>query len=443
MKGYRIIFECYDKSTANSISSSTVLMEGGIKKPVNVFNYGFRHEAQIELIRSAQTALLNAQNESLVGNKSCPHCKNSKLAKFGTRDSIYHDVFTDHPLTISRYQCRKCNYEPGSLVKNILGDSLSGDLTRLQAELGATYSFRESEKLFTNFSRSERKINNHDRIKCTVEHVGTQLGILHSTEGQLAAIEPAKELVVNVDGGHIKSTEDGKRSFEAMTAVIYRPEALVANRTDTRNTLSSKHCAASANADGQAQMISSTIVAALKQGLSLSTSITALCDGAENCWQIVNALKPLAASTLCILDWFHLAMKIQNIALPEKFKFKLVRIKWHLWRGKIDNALIRLKILIDEVPEGYQDRLEKLQTYLKNNTDKIINYRERQKQGLVFTSNLAESTVESLINQRCKGQQHMRWSREGLDPILQLRAAIASNDWNKIWKIAVINATVA
>jgi hypothetical protein len=53
-----------------------------------------------------------------------------------------------------------------------------------------------------------------------VEDVGTQLGILHSTEGQLAAIEPAKELVVNVDGGHIKSTEDGKRSFEAMTAVI-------------------------------------------------------------------------------------------------------------------------------------------------------------------------------------------------------------------------------
>ncbi len=26
----------------------------------------------------------------------------------------------------------------------------------------------------------------------------------------------------------------------------------------------------------------------------------------------------------------------------------------------------------------------------------------------------------------------MRWSREGLDPILQIRAAIASNDWAKI-----------
>lgn len=58
----------------------------------------------------------------------------------------------------------------------------------------------------------------------------------------------------------------------------------------------------------------------------------------------------------------------------------------------------------------------------------------------LFTSNLAESTVESLINDRCKGQQHMRWSREGLNPVLQLRAAIHSNDWKHKWKDAVLNA---
>ena len=69
-----------------------------------------------------------------------------------------------------------------------------------------------------------------------------------------------------------------------------------------------------------------------------------------------------------------------------------------------------------------------------------MDYRARRKAGLVFTSNLAESTVESLINQRCKGQQHMRWSREGLDPLLQLRAAISSNDWSAVWKQAVRNA---
>ena len=136
-------------------------------------------------------------------------------------------------------------------------------------------------------------------------------------------------------------------------------------------------------------------------------------------------------------------MKIQNIGLQEELKSKLIRIKWHLWRGKTHNALTRLDELISLSPSTHKSRLEKIKTYIKNNAAKIIDYRERQKNGLVFTSNLAESTVESLINQRCKGQQHMRWSREGLDPLLQLRAAIGSNDWDKIWKTAVMNAMAA
>jgi hypothetical protein len=217
----------------------------------------------------------------------------------------------------------------------------------------------------------------------------------------------------------------------------------VSNDKGTRNTLTSKHCAASALDDGQKQMINNTIVAALKQGLSPKTKVTALCDGADNCWQIVDALKPLCASITRILDWFHLSMKIQNISLPEDLKPKLIRIKWHLWRGKTDNALVRLDELIAMSTSTLKPRIEKLKTYIKNNAVKIVDYRQRQKNGLVFTSNLAESTVESLINQRCKGQQHMRWSREGLDPLLQLRAAIGSNDWDKIWKTAVMNAIVA
>ena len=78
------------------------------------------------------------------------------------------------------------------------------------------------------------------------------------------------------------------------------------------------------------------------------------------------------------------------------------------------------------------ERLEKFKTYIVNHTTKMINYRDRQKSGLPFTSHFAESTVESFNNQRCKGEQYMRWSREGLDPILQI--AIASNDWDQNWR---------
>lgn len=441
-KHYRIIFECYEASAEQQEAlSKTVVMSGFIEKPVDVFNFGLEHQTQIELVHACQNALLQEQLKLLDAEEThCPNCPEKKLSKFGNRHSDYHDIFTDHKLTIGRKRCLDCHYEPGSTIKTVLGHSLSADLLKLQSELGANYTYRESQQLFSLFSRTKRFINNHDRIKQTAERVGNQVNLLRNIESTVVASDAAEELIVNVDGGHINTIEEGCRSFEAMTSVIYRPESLVSNEKGTRNTLVSKHCAASAMSDGQKQIINNTIVAALQQGLSPKTKITALCDGADNCWKIVEALRPLCASLTPILDWFHLSMKIQNIALPESFKPKLVRIKWHLWRGKTENALKRLSSLIEACPKTYQQRLEKLKTYLENNIVKIVNYRERQKKGLVFTSNLAESTVESLINQRCKGQQHMRWSRDGLNPLLQLRAAIGSNDWNTIWKTAVMNA---
>ncbi len=114
------------------------------------------------------------------------------------------------------------------------------------------------------------------------------------------------------------------------------------NDQRTHNTLTSKQCVASPLDDGQKQIINNTIVAALKQDLSPKTNVM----GPENCWQIVDALTPLCASITRILDWFHLRMKIQNTALQDEIKSKLIRIKWHLWRGKTDNALMNYMLFL-------------------------------------------------------------------------------------------------
>ncbi len=74
-----------------------------------------------------------------------------------------------------------------------------------------------------------------------------------------------------------------------------------------------------------------------------------------------------------------------------------------------------------------------------HNKQYIISYEHRHKSRLVFTSNVAESNVESLINQRCKCQQHMIWSREGVQPLLQIRAAIHSKEWNQRWEHTVLS----
>ncbi|NRD72901.1 hypothetical protein HQQ94_06540 [Shewanella sp. VB17] len=146
--------------------------------------------------------------------------------------------------------------------------TFTGELTRIQSELGSQHTFREAEYLLDLFSNCERKVNNHVRVKQSVESVGLQVSQINNIEKEVLTVEPAEQLIINVDGGHIKTRETGKRSMEAMTAVVYRPESLLSNTKEIRNYLSSKHCAASVKDDNQEDIISPTLMACLKQGLS-------------------------------------------------------------------------------------------------------------------------------------------------------------------------------
>ncbi len=52
---------------------------------------------------------------------------------------------------------------------------------------------------------------------------------------------------------------------------------------------------------------------------------------------------------------------------------------------------------------------------------------------LFFTSQLAESTVNTLINDRQKNDKRMQWSREGADAILQIRSSKHIGTWEDDW----------
>ena len=439
-KRYRVIFECYDAKRPKKALSQHVVLDESIETPTNCLDFSMGFDNQILLIQNVQDHVLSEKVAAInADNEQCPCCDNN-LMKFGMQHSKFHDVLTDHDVKMQRLKCNTCKYELPSTVKLLISGSISGELSRIQATLGSEHSYRASEKILSLFSTKERQVNNHDRVKQVVESVGGAVETLNEEEKEILTAEEAPELVLNVDGGHIKTTED-KRSMEAIISVIYRPEAIQSNAAGTRNYLTSKNCAASVKDDKQGHIKSSTIIAALKQGLTYKTHVTALCDGAENCWSVVEALSPLCGSMTRILDWFHLTMKIENISLPNDLKDKLTKIKWHLWRGNVDRAQVRLRQLqVLAKDEKNSDKLMRFSQYINSNKDRIVNYRERKMKGLVFTSNLAESTVESLINQRCKGKQHMRWSRSGLNPLLQLRAAIQSNDWTNKWKSAILSA---
>ncbi len=80
------------------------------------------------------------------------------------------------------------------------------------------------------------------------------------------------------------------------------------------------------------------------------------------------------------------------------------------------------------------NKLNKILTYICNNKAGIINYEHRKKVRACFPSNIAESTVNTLINEGQKGKQKMLWSGNGVHNILQIRSTIRRASWENNWK---------
>ncbi|WP_250311873.1 hypothetical protein [Rickettsia endosymbiont of Oedothorax gibbosus] len=247
---YRIIYESYDHKQPTTTISRVEVLNGELNEPSNCLDFSIGLDNQIALIQGVQDIVLQEKIQLIhkLTKVTCPKCK-IKMHKTGVNKSTFHDVFTDHNIVIQRFKCHNCGYETHSTVRTLLQGVISGDLKKIQATLGATHSFREGEKLFELFSGKDRQINNHNRIKQVTESVGNAIEDINADEKEMLITEDAVELILNVDGGHIKTTED-QRSMEAMVAVVYKPESIKSNSQDTRNYIISKNCAASIKDDG-------------------------------------------------------------------------------------------------------------------------------------------------------------------------------------------------
>lgn len=446
----RVVIEKLD--VKGQVIDQKIIKTQKVTHPESLLDFGFRHDDQMKILKNIQQHLIDEQGFLLTDpDFLCPECSSHIINK-GFRQSDFHAVFTDHKVAIRKQACSKCRWNSNQSILSIFGTSVHPELTKLQCETAADVSYRASQDTMNRQTVHNRKINNHDRIKNNVELVGNY--IAENPDVSIEDIDERLELCVQVDGGHVKTKDPESRSFEAMTSVVFSSENI--NYTYgyeekdpnseikyKRGKLDSKHCAASALSDGGSSINMLTKIAAEKQGMTGNTVITAICDGADNCWNVVESLKSHCKQIIPILDWFHVSMKFQNISLKTKgIKEKVERAKWFLWHGNVTEALERLEEIKTETASDEKNKISKLITYITNNSDNIVNYQKRKDQGLVFTSQLAESNVESLINQRCKGQKHMKWSRDGLHPLLQIRAAVASNDWSKNWESYICGGTL-
>jgi hypothetical protein len=306
----------------------------------------------------------------------------------------------------------------------VFGSNIHPDLLKKQALQGCKESYEKSSISLNAESARERPANGHSQISRAVKLVGEKLEQIKMVDKPINK-ESTPELIANIDGGRIKARGDS-RSFEAMIATVYKPENLK-RVNKSHNIIAAKTIVASTKNDEQSTMKILFKNACIEQGMGSETSVICLADGADNCKSIAYSIAGDCKDMTYILDWFHISMKFKNIAIPEDNVELFNNIKWNLWHGNCDKALERLAefMKIKEIVANQPlfNKLSALSTYISNNKSGIVDYGQRKNNGLVFTSNLAESTVCTLINERQKGKQKMLWSREGAHNVLQIRAA--------------------
>ncbi|MEO0804184.1 MAG: ISKra4 family transposase [Cyanobacteria bacterium J06642_2] len=440
----RVIVEKVSVSSQEVVQRDT-LKTYDVKTPVSILDLGLRHEEQISLLEKVQNSVLAAQSKLIdPGYNHCPRC-GQKLNKKGFTKSQFHAVFTDHKVGIQKHKCSNpdCNWQSTPSTSSVFGTSVHPDLAKLQCEQGALHSYRKAQSNLEKLTVHRRSVNNHTNI----QEIANQVGAVLALENLKPVAAPetscsAQEVIVQIDGGHIPLKEKDKSSFEALSAIAYRPESIQLVDKHHRK-IETKSCALSAKDDGLATMKTYTLNAARKQGMSEQTHVTALADGAFNCWSVISSLASHCKTLLCILDWFHIAMRFQNVrgSVGENLKESLESVKWKLWHGKTEEALCRLKSLMTTITDTKNhSKLKKLYGYLERNQAYLVNYDERDRQNMTYTSQVAESHIDTIINDRYKRTKKMQWTREGAHKILQIRGLIASNEWRDNWQRPVLTA---
>lgn len=443
----RIIAEKVLVSSQEVVKRDTIKIYN-VERPESILDLGLRHAEQISLLEKVQNVVLAEQAVLFhSGNKVCPKC-GQKLKKNGSRTSSFHAVFSDHQLKIQQHCCEnpECSWRSSPTVNSLFGTNIHPDLGKLQCEQGALYSYREAQKNLEKVNCQVRSINNHTQVKRITGKVGE---ILSQQNYQPPSPEECatcvKELLVQINRGHIPLQEKQKPSFEALSAVIYQPDKIREVDKNHRQILE-KTCLVSAQNDELKTIKTYVINAALKQGMGEETRVTGLANGAKNCWSVLLALQPHCQSLLCILDWFHIAKKFQNVnfALGESFEKSLESAKWELWHGQAEKALTKLALLRDNATdEEKKVKLKRLHDYLYQNQDYLVNYEQRKQANQTYTSTVAESHIDTLINARHKKTGKMQWTREGAHQVLQIRAMMACNQWEGIGTKTVLSALVA
>ena len=184
-------------------------------------------------------------------------------------------------------------------------------------------------------------------------------------------------------------------------------------------------------------------------GATPHTPVTILSGGADGPRSLGEAA--CVGPTRRVLDWFHLAMRIQHVAQAAKgwpadtpgergdgarLADAVERIRCRLWHGQVRRALDLIGetlTWLEGMGEAAPVAASKvtalsrgLEAYVSGRADLISDYAEARRRREPISTAATESTAQWLLHRRMGAGQQMRWSPRGAHRMLKVRTAVAN-----------------
>ena len=169
-----------------------------------------------------------------------------------------------------------------------------------------------------------------------------------------------------------------------------------------------------------------------RRGVEKAKRIVCVNDGAIWIWTMVFVC---FSRRIEILDWWHMLQYVWQIANQAMGPASVEASAWvNTQKAALARSQLRLFFMhilrLYPKPDDAPPEVKQAIAYLWKNRCRM-NYAAYRKAGLPISSGTVESAAKTLVQQRMK-QAGMRWSRDGAQAMLALRARLLSNRWHEI-----------
>ena len=408
---------------------------------------GFDINAIEKLMGENQRKVKEALNEATselaenvdAGKKNCPNCGNSLKKPKINQPLQVKTMYGELRILRDYCYCRGCGYSEVPLDKTLGLTELPHKMTREMMLEVAFYGQNQSS--FADASAMiERALGmeiNKETVREITESVGKRVFEADTLKAEhlisnMHEIEAREEkdgrtLYIMTDGAAVNTRvedENGSTWRENKTVIVFTNKDMI-KRKDGGNIIINKEYAAFI---GSAEEFRGYVLsAAVNAGYGKVSEVVIIADGAT--W-IRNMARELFPEATQILDLYHLK---ENIYTYAKHKFSQNEKEYTPWAeaviAKIENG--NADEVLKQLPEDEKlpTGVVNLRTYMTNNIDKI-NYPEYKSKGYFVGSGAIESANKVVVQRRLK-QAGMRWSVDGAQAVLTLRAKVESKLWDR------------